>query len=121
MKIEKGRLIEKFDSFSDHWHPRVIAELNGQSVKIAKVKGEFPWHSHEHEDEMFYVVKGKLVIELREDRIVLEEGEYTVIPRGIEHSPRAEEETHIMMFEPNETVNTGAERNEFTKENLEKL
>ncbi len=121
MKIQSGKLSEKFEQFSDHWHPRVIAELNGQAVKIAKVKGEFPWHAHEHEDEMFYVVKGHLEIALRDGDIQLSAGEYAVIPRGVEHSPRAKEETEILMFEPKETINTGGTKNEYTRENLQKI
>ena len=121
MKIAKGNLTEKFGTFSDHWHPRIVAQLNGQAVKIAKVKGEFPWHSHQHEDEMFYVLDGELEIALRDGNVVLGPGEYVVIPKGVEHSPRAERETQIMMFEPLETVNTGNIQNEFTKTNLQEI
>jgi quercetin dioxygenase-like cupin family protein len=121
MEIIKGNLEEKYENIDDHWHPRIIAELNGQTVKIAKVKGVFPWHSHEHEDEMFYVVKGQLKIELRNGSIILNEGEYVVIPRGIEHQPSAEEEAQILMFEPISTINTGDQNNEFTIKDIKKL
>ncbi len=121
MHINKGNLLEKFDSFSDHWNPRIIGQLNGQAVKIAKIQGEFVWHSHENEDEMFYVVKGAISIELRDKMIDLQEGEFTIIPKGVEHKPSAKEEAFIMMFEPLETLNTGNIKNELTRKDLEEI
>ena len=114
-------LTEKFTQFSDHWHPRVIGELNGQQVKIAKVKGDFVWHQHENEDELFMVIKGKLCIDLRDKIVEINEGEMMIVPRGVEHRPRAEEEVHIMLFEPVTTVNTGEKENELTRKNLSKI
>ena len=114
-------LTEKFTQFSDHWHPRVVGELNGQLVKIAKVKGEFVWHQHENEDELFMVIKGKLFIDFKDKTVEINEGEMIVVPRGVQHRPWAEEEVHIMLFEPAATVNTGEIENEFTRKNLSKI
>jgi len=114
-------LTEKFAQFSDHWHPRVVGELNGQQVKIAKVKGEFVWHQHENEDELFMVIKGKLFIDFRDKTVEINEGEMVIVPRGVEHRPWAEEEVHIMLFEPATTVNTGEIENEFTRKNLSNI
>ncbi len=121
MEITKGSLLEKYGRFDDHWHPRIIAELNGQSVKIAKIRGEFVWHSHENEDEFFYVVKGEMKIELRDGVIALREGDYAVIPRGVEHRPVSKGETYILMFEPSQTINTGSQEGDFTKTDLQHL
>jgi len=110
--MSKINLAEKFDLFSDHWSPRIVAELNGQQVKLAKLKGELVWHSHDHEDEMFLVVKGSMVIHLRDQTIELNEGECFVVPAGVEHCPVAEEETHVMLFEPKSTLHTGTTESE---------
>jgi len=115
-------LAEKFARFNDLWSPKVVAELNGQHVKLAKLKGEFIWHSHEHEDELFFVVKGSLTIKLRdEEDVVLGEGEFFVVPRGVEHLPIAEEEAHVLLFEPASTLNTGSIENDRTVHELERL
>lgn len=106
-RLDKVCLEEKFSLFDEHWSPKIVAELNGQHVKIAKLEGEFEWHQHADEDELFWVVKGKLVIELRDQTVELLPGEIFVVPRGVEHKPSAAEETHIVMFEPAGTVNTG--------------
>ncbi|MEM6633530.1 MAG: cupin domain-containing protein [Bacteroidota bacterium] len=100
-------VLEKFDLIQEHWHPHIIGELNGQHVKIAKIQGDFVWHAHEAEDELFYVIKGKLNLEFRDKLVTLLPGEMVVVPRGVEHRPFAEEETYIMMFEPVGTRNTG--------------
>ena len=100
-------LAEKLASFSETWSPKVIAALNGQHVKLARLKGEFTWHSHEHEDELFLVISGELVIELRDRTEVLGPGELLVVPRGVEHRPVAEEEVAVLLFEPDTTLNTG--------------
>ena len=122
MKINKINLREKYELFNDHWNPRIIAELNGQHVKIAKVKGEFDWHSHEEEDELFFVVKGQLDIQFRDGVVALNEGEMIVVPKGIEHKPVAQDEAYIMLFEPNSTINTGDLNNSrFTKETLDHI
>lgn len=105
--MNKVNLNEKFELFNDHWAPKVIAELNGQYVKLVKVKGEFTWHSHENEDELFYVLKGELQIHLRDRTITLNPGEMYVIPKGVEHKPFAEQEAHIMLLEPKSTEQTG--------------
>lgn len=114
-------IAEKFSLFTDHYNPRIIAELNGQHVKLVKFKGEFTWHSHANEDELFLVIKGILKIEFRDKTIEIKEGEFVVIPRGVEHKPVADEEVHLLLFEPASTLNTGNVENEFTKENLQKI
>ncbi len=119
--VEKVNLAEKFSRFSEQWSPKIVGELNDFHVKLAKLKGEFIWHHHEKEDELFLVIKGRLEIKLRDGAIRLEEGEFVVIPRGVEHLPVAEEEVHVMLFEPKSTLNTGNVRGERTVENLERL
>ncbi|VVS94514.1 cupin domain-containing protein [Desulfoluna spongiiphila] len=114
-------LSEKFSLFDEFWKPKIVAELNGQYVKLAKLKGAFVWHQHEHEDEFFMVVKGRLTIQLRDRVIDLTEGQFFVIPRGVDHLPVAEEECHIMLFEPKTVLNTGNVKNERTVETLERL
>ncbi len=115
----KVNLKEKFSQFHDHWHPRIIGELNGQQVKIAKVKGEFPWHKHDQEDELFLVIKGELTLEFKDKKHILKAGEMIFVPRDTEHKPSAKIETQIMLFEPSGTLNTGSEENEFTRKDLE--
>ncbi len=106
--MDKVNLVEKFALFTDHWHPRIIGEVQGMHVKIAKLQGEFVWHHHEHEDELFFVVKGRLLLKFRDRDVWLDEGEFLIVPRGVEHLPVAEEEVHLMMIEPVGTVNTGS-------------
>ena len=119
--MEKVNLNEKFGLFSEYWSPKIVGELNGQLVKLAKLKGEFLWHHHESEDELFLVVQGQLVIELREQNITLHEGEFFIVPRGVEHRPVAAEEVHVLLFEPKSTLNTGNVQNEITQEELEEI
>ena len=119
--MQKVNLKEKFSKFSDQWSPKIVAELNGQQVKLAKLQGEFIWHSHEGEDEMFLVVKGKLKLLFRDGEVELNEGEMLVVPKGVEHKPVAEEEVMVMLFEPASTINTGEVINEKTKTELERL
>lgn len=114
-------LEDKFSQFSELWSPKIVGELNGQLVKLAKLKGEFVWHHHEKEDELFMVIKGELIIKLRDKDIQLNEGQFFIIPKGVEHLPVAEEECHVMLFEPKSVVNTGNIVGEKTKETLEKL
>jgi mannose-6-phosphate isomerase-like protein (cupin superfamily) len=114
--IEKVNLAQKLTLFQEHWSPKIVGELNDSHVKLVKVKGEFIWHHHEVEDELFLVIKGRLVIKLRERDITLEEGEFVIIPRGVEHKPVAEEECHLLLLEPKTTLNTGTEQNERTAE-----
>jgi mannose-6-phosphate isomerase-like protein (cupin superfamily) len=118
--MDKVNLKEKLALFAEHWSPRIVGELNGQQVKLAKFKGEFDWHHHEQEDELFLVLKGRLQLRLRGREIDLDEGEFFIVPRGVEHQPVAREEAHILMFEPASTLNTGNLRNERTLEHLER-
>ena len=119
--MEKVNLAEKFGLFDEFWSPKIVGELNGQHVKLAKLKGDFIWHHHEAEDELFLVVKGQLVIKLKGKDVVLEEGEFFIVPRGVEHKPVAEEEAHVLLFEPVSTLNTGNVRDERTVENLNRI
>jgi mannose-6-phosphate isomerase-like protein (cupin superfamily) len=119
--MEVVNLAQKFALFSDYWSPKVAGELNGQQIKLAKLKGEFVWHHHENEDELFLVVNGRLRIQLREREVTLHEGEFFIVPRGSEHRPIAEEEVHVVLLEPATTVNTGNVRNERTVEVLERV
>ena len=112
---------EKFSLFSEFWSPKIVGELNGQYVKLVKLKGEFVWHKHDHEDEMFLVIKGVLKIEYRDRTETIHENEFIVVPKGIEHKPVADEEVWVMLFEPKETLNTGDVKSTFTKENLENI
>lgn len=119
--IEKVNLAEKLIRFSDHWSPKIVGELNDSQVKLVKLKGEFVWHHHEKEDELFLVVKGKLLIKLRDRDIELEEGEFVIIPRGVEHLPIASEEAHVLLLEPKTTLNTGNIISERTVAELESI
>jgi len=114
-------LKEKFSLFNEFWKPKVAGELNGQYVKLAKLKGEFVWHHHDNEDELFMVIKGKLTIKLRDQDITLNEGQFFIIPRGVEHLPVAVEECHVMLFEPKSVLNTGNIKSEKTIESLETI
>ena len=119
--VEKVNLAEKLAMFDERWSPRIVGELNGQQVKLVKVAGEFVWHHHDHEDELFLVVKGSLTMELRDKVLEIGEGEFVIVPRGVEHRPVAHQETHILLFEPAGTLNTGNVRNERTVETLEAI
>lgn len=112
--METVNLSEKFGLFSDYWSPKIAGELNDSYLKLVKLKGEFVWHHHEHEDELFLVVKGRLLIKLRDRDIWLGEGEFVVIPKGVEHMPVADEEVHVLLLEPKTTLNTGNIENERT-------
>ena len=119
--MDKVNVLQKFGLFTDHWSPKIAGELNGQQVKLVKFNGPFVWHHHDNEDEMFYVIKGSFVMELRDKNIELNEGEFLVIPRGVEHRPNAKEEVWVMLFEPASTLNTGNTENNFTKMQLETI
>jgi mannose-6-phosphate isomerase-like protein (cupin superfamily) len=119
--MEKVNVQQKLSQFDDHWSPKIVGELNGQYVKLVKFQGEFVWHHHEHEDEMFLVVKGRFRMEYRDRHVWLEEGEFLIVPRGVEHRPVAEEEAHVLLFEPATTLNTGNVVNERTIHELERL
>lgn len=111
MNIKKISVSEKLSLFSDYWNPRIVGELNGQHIKLVKAQGEFDWHKHDHEDEMFLVIKGSFYMELRDEKILIREGEFIIIPKGTEHRPVAEKEVHVMLFEPASTINTGDHQN----------
>ena len=119
--MHKVNLAEQLARFSEHWSPRIVGELNGQHVRLAKLQGEFVWHHHEHEDELFLVVRGRLAMHFRDRVVELELGELLIVPRGVEHKPVAERETHVLLFEPAATLNTGNLRNERTIERLARL
>lgn len=121
MPLTKVNLAEKFSRFRDTYSPKIAGEVNDSYIKLVKVKGEFVWHQHEEEDEMFLVVKGRLVIRLRDGDVTLEPGEFLIVPRGVEHCPVAEEEAHVVLLEPKSTLNTGDVRSELTLEKLERI
>jgi mannose-6-phosphate isomerase-like protein (cupin superfamily) len=121
MKIEKVNIEEKLNRIDDYWNPRIVGELNGQHVKLTKVSGEFIWHKHEEEDEMFLIISGDFIMELRDGSIPVKPGEFIIIPKGVEHRPVAKGEVHLMLFEPASTLNTGNVKNELTKEKLEHI
>jgi len=105
--MEKVNIAEKLKQIRGYWKPHVVGELNGQYVKLTKLKGRFIWHYHKGEDEMFLVLKGRFLMELRDRKLLIEEGEFIIVPRGVEHRPEAKEEVHILLFEPVSTLNTG--------------
>jgi mannose-6-phosphate isomerase-like protein (cupin superfamily) len=119
--IEKVNIKEKLSLFQDHWSPKIVGEINEAHVKLAKLKGEFVWHHHANEDEMFLVIKGKLLMKLRDRDLELNEGEFVIVPKGVDHQPVAEEEVHLLLLEPKTTLNTGNVKNEKTVEDLERL
>jgi len=119
--MEKVNLAEKFAAFSDFWSPKIAGEVNDFHVKLVKLKGEFIWHQHEQEDELFLVVKGRLRLRFRDRDVWLDEGEFCVVPRGVEHLPVAEEEVHLVLLEPKSTLNTGNVRNERTVAELQRI
>jgi mannose-6-phosphate isomerase-like protein (cupin superfamily) len=119
--METVNLREKFSLFSDYWNPRIIGEVNECHVKAVKLKGEFVWHHHEHEDELFLVVKGTLRMKFRGHEALVREGEFVIVPRGIEHLPIADDEVHIVLLEPKTTLNTGNLTNERTVAQLQRI
>jgi len=119
--MDKVNLTQKFSMFDDYWSPKIVGEINDSHVKLVKLQGEFVWHHHESEDELFLVVKGSLLIKLRDQDIVLEEGEFVIIPKGVEHLPIAHEEALVLLLEPKTTLNTGNVENERTVVELEHL
>ncbi|SHO62771.1 MULTISPECIES: cupin domain-containing protein [Algoriphagus] len=119
--MEKVNLEQKFQLFTEHWSPKIVGELNGQHVKLAKLKGEFVWHKHDHEDELFFVVKGNFKMEYRDKTVIVNENEFLIVPKGVEHKPVADEEVWVMLFEPATTLNTGDTENELTKHILDRI
>jgi mannose-6-phosphate isomerase-like protein (cupin superfamily) len=114
-------LVDKFSQFQDHFHPRVLGEINDFAVKAVKLKGEFIWHHHDREDELFLVVKGTLRMKFRTHEAIVREGEFVIVPHGVEHMPVADEEVHIILLEPKTTLNTGNIVNERTVSQLERI
>ena len=119
--MEKVNLAEKLSAFSDYFNPRIAGELNGQQVKLVKFKGEFTWHHHENEDELFYVVKGSFDMYFRDKTVTVNAGEFIIVPHAVEHKPVAKKEVEVMLFEPATTLNTGNVENEFTKRELGRI
>ncbi len=119
--MEKINLAEKFARFTAHWQPKIVGELNGQHVKLVKFAGPFVWHSHDDEDELFLVVRGRFRMEFRDRDVELEVGEFLIVPRGVEHRPVADAEVEVLLFEPAGTLNTGNVRSERTLERLERI
>jgi mannose-6-phosphate isomerase-like protein (cupin superfamily) len=119
--MDKVNLREKLALFAEHWHPKIVGELNGQQVKLVKLQGEFVWHHHEQEDELFLVVQGRFRMDFRDRAVWLEEGEFLIVPHGVEHRPVAEQEAHVLLFEPAATLNTGNVQNERTVTRLQTL
>jgi mannose-6-phosphate isomerase-like protein (cupin superfamily) len=119
--MNKVNLAQKFELFTEHWSPKVVAELNGQQVKVVKFQGPFVWHHHEQEDELFLVVKGRFRMEFCDRHVWLEEGELLVVPRGVEHRPVAEEEVEVLLFEPASILNTGNVRGDLTVDRPQEL
>jgi len=119
--MNKVNIDEKLSLFSEHWDPKIVGELNGQYVKLVKFKDEFVWHRHDNEDEMFFVLKGKFNMEYRDKTVEINENEFVIVPRGVEHRPVAPEEVSVMLFEPKTIVNTGDTISPFTKERLQKI
>jgi mannose-6-phosphate isomerase-like protein (cupin superfamily) len=119
--MQKVNLAEKLAQFSDPWKPKVAGELNGQQVKLVKFQGPFVWHHHDQEDELFLVVQGRFRMEFRDRRVWLEEGEFLIVPRGVEHRPVADVEAHVLLFEPASTLNTGNVQNERTVAQLDRI
>jgi mannose-6-phosphate isomerase-like protein (cupin superfamily) len=118
---EKVNVAQKLSLFDEHWSPKIVGELNGQHVKLVKISGEFVWHHHDDEDEMFLVVDGRFRMEFRDGEVWIERGEFIVVPRGVEHRPVAEEEASVMLFEPASTLNTGNVKGEMTVAELDRI
>ena len=119
--MEKINVAEKLSLFNDYFNPRIAGELNGQQVKLVKFQGEFVWHKHDNEDEMFFVIKGQFSMHFRDKTVVINENEFLIVPRGVEHKPVAEHEVSIMLFEPATTLNTGDAESDLTRHRLEKI
>ncbi|MHC4608437.1 MAG: cupin domain-containing protein [Planctomycetota bacterium] len=119
--MKKINLAEKLAGFQEHWKPKIVSEVNDVHIKVAKFRGEFVWHRHDAEDELFYVVKGTMTMRLRDGDVVVNPGEFITVPRGVEHCPVSDEEVHLMLVEPKSTLNTGDVRNERTLEKLDRI
>jgi mannose-6-phosphate isomerase-like protein (cupin superfamily) len=117
--MEKVNTKQKLSQFNDHWNPKIVGELNGQHIKLVKFQGEFVWHKHDNEDEMFFVLAGQFKMEFRDKTVELHENDFLIVPKGIEHRPVAAQEVSVMLFEPVTTINTGNIENQLTKHNLD--
>ena len=120
-QIKKINISEKLSLFNDYWNPRIVGDLNGHHVKLVNFQGEFVWHKHDHEDELFYVVEGKFIMEFRDKKVELCKGDFLIVPKSIEHKPVAENEVSVMLFEPSSTLNAGNTKGELTKEILDTI
>jgi mannose-6-phosphate isomerase-like protein (cupin superfamily) len=116
--MKKVNISEKIGAINEYWSPHIVGSLNGQHVKLARIKGEFVWHHHADADEMFFILKGRLILRMHDGDVVLDPGEFFIVPKGVEHLPVAEEEVHLMLFEPHSTLNTGNVQNERTIDSL---
>lgn len=121
MEVRKVNLAEKFAEFTEQWSPKIAGEVNESYVKLVKFQGDFVWHRHENEDEMFLVIKGRFTMRFRDRDLALEENEFVIVPKGMEHCPVATEEAHVVLFEPKTTLNTGNVHNERTIEELDRI
>ncbi len=121
MEIKKINIAEKLTLINDLWNPHIVGELNGQHVKLTKANGEFVWHKHDNEDEMFLIIRGNFKMELKDKTIEVRPGEFIIIPKGVEHRPVTDGEVHLLLFEPAGTLNTGNVKNELTREHLAKI
>lgn len=119
--MDKVNLVEKFNLFTEQWSPKIVGEVNDAHVKLCRLQGEFVWHKHDHEDEMFFVVEGELLLRFRDKDVRLSPGEFLIIPKGVEHMPVSEKEVKVMLIEPKGTLNTGDVRNERTKDDLDRI
>lgn len=121
IEMQKINLKDKLNLFNEYWSPKIVGDLNDSYVKLAKLRGEFVWHKHDNEDELFYIIKGTLLIKFRDQDITLNEGEFLIVPKGVEHLPVANEEVHVMLIEPKTTLNTGDTTSDLTKTELDQL
>lgn len=119
--MEKINIKDKLEIFHEYWSPKIVGDLNDSYVKLAKFKGEFVWHKHDHEDELFFIIKGELLIKFRDGDVYLKEGEFIIIPKGVEHLPIAKNEVQVMLIEPKVTLNTGNTQNSLTKDILDRI
>lgn len=119
--MQKVDLKQKLNLFNEYWSPKIVGDLNDSHVKLAKFKGEFVWHKHDNEDELFFIIKGTLLIKFRDQDVTLQEGEFLIIPKGIEHQPIAKEEVHVMLIEPKSTLNTGNVQDALTRQTLDRI
>jgi len=119
--VKKIIIKKKFDLFNDYWNPKIIGKINNHDVKLAKVKGEFVWHNHKNEDELFFIIKGKLIIEFHDKKVELNEGEMLIVPKGVDHKPIAKEEVWLLLFEPNNIKHTGDVISNLTVDKYEKI